>query len=157
MRSRVYARVGRLSVCLSVCLSARPIIRPQRRHAAGLLLSAVRAGNIDRQRRAPSSNGAAARRSAANTGSVMLTADLTRLNTDFWHVWCHGCPGPCPLTADDGVPWRVRRAGSARRRVSSPRRGVDLAAEWRRCGRPSPWRRPSRLPPAGPRCERPWC
>jgi len=34
-------------------------------------------------RRAPSSNGAAARRSAANAGSAMLRAKLTRLqNTD---------------------------------------------------------------------------
>jgi len=47
-----------------------------------LLLSAVRAGDIGRERRAPSSNGAAARRSAANAGSVMLTAELTRLNID---------------------------------------------------------------------------
>jgi len=50
-----------------------------------LLLSAPRAEDGDRQRRAPalSSNGAAARRSAANAGSVMLTAELTRLNTDL--------------------------------------------------------------------------
>jgi len=50
-----------------------------------LLLSALRAGDIDRQLRARaagavqqaparSSNGAAARRSAENAGSVMLTA-----------------------------------------------------------------------------------
>ena len=55
------------------------------RRVAGLLLSAVRAGDVDRQRRAPapSSSGAAARaaarRSAANAGSVMSTAELTRL------------------------------------------------------------------------------
>jgi len=36
-----------------------------------LLLSAVQAGDIDRQQRAPSSNGATARRSAANAGSVV--------------------------------------------------------------------------------------
>jgi len=53
-----------------------------------LLLSAVRAKDIDRQRRAPgSSNSAAARgRSTAlssNAGNVMLTAELTRLNTDL--------------------------------------------------------------------------
>jgi len=41
----------------SVC----PVIRPQQRREAGLLLSAVQAGDIDRQRRAPCSNGAAAR------------------------------------------------------------------------------------------------
>jgi len=48
----------------------------------GLLLSARRTGHIDRQRRAP---GAAARRLAANAGSVMLTAavKLTKLNTDW--------------------------------------------------------------------------
>ena len=44
-------RNGRVSVLPSVC----PIIRPQPRRAAGLLLSAVRAGDIDRQRRAPGS------------------------------------------------------------------------------------------------------
>ena len=44
----------------SVC----PVDRQPLRRVAGLLLSAVRAGNIDRHRRAPalSSNGAAARR-----------------------------------------------------------------------------------------------
>jgi len=36
---------------------------------AGLLLNTARAGDIDRQRRTPSSNGAAARHSAANAGS----------------------------------------------------------------------------------------
>jgi len=60
--------------------SVRPSIgsidRQQQRRAAGLLLSAVRAGDIDRQRRepAPSSNGATARRSAAYAGIVTLTA-----------------------------------------------------------------------------------
>jgi len=55
MCSRVYETV-RLSVC--------PVIRPQQWRAAGLLLSAVRVGDIDRQRRAPAtcSGGAAARR-----------------------------------------------------------------------------------------------
>jgi len=48
MRSRIYEAIERPSVCPSVC----PIIRPQQRRAAGLLLSAVRTGNIDRQRRA---------------------------------------------------------------------------------------------------------
>jgi len=71
MRIRVRVTVRCPSVRLSVC----PIIRPQQRRAAGLLLSAVHAGHIDRQRRAPSSNGAAARRSAANAGSVMLQVD----------------------------------------------------------------------------------
>jgi len=52
---------------------------------AGLLLSAVRAKDIDRQRRAAAAPQprAAARRSAANAGNVMLTAELTRLNTDL--------------------------------------------------------------------------
>ena len=51
--SRFYETVGvRPFVC--------PAIQPQQRRAAGLLLSAVRAKDIDRQRRAPGSNGAAA-------------------------------------------------------------------------------------------------
>jgi len=61
-------------------LSVRPIIRPQPQRAAGLLLSAVQAGYIDRQRRAPTSSGAAARaaarRSAANASSVTFTVDV---------------------------------------------------------------------------------
>ena len=72
MLSRVYVTVGCPSFHPSVC----PINRSQKRGAAGLLLSAVcRTGDIDWQRRAPSSNGAAARRSAANVGSTMLTAE----------------------------------------------------------------------------------
>jgi len=59
----------------------------QQRRVAGLLLSTVRAKDIDRQRRVPSSSSAAARAaarsSAANAGNVMLTAELTRLNTDL--------------------------------------------------------------------------
>ena len=43
-RSRVYVKAGRPSVCLSVC----PIIRPPHSAAAGLLLCARRAGDIDR-------------------------------------------------------------------------------------------------------------
>jgi len=53
----------------SVCL----IIGPQPRRAAGLLLSAVWAGDIDRQRRPPGAlqqHGVAARRSAANARAV---------------------------------------------------------------------------------------
>ena len=47
--------------------------------SAGLLPSVVRAGATAP---APSSNGATARRSATNAGSVTLTAELTRLITD---------------------------------------------------------------------------
>ena len=74
-------RNGRASVRPSVCLSHRSTLM---RCTAGLLLSVVWAGDIDRKRRAPApnSNGAAVRRSAANAGSVMLTAELTTLNTD---------------------------------------------------------------------------
>jgi len=78
----LYVTGVRLSVRLSVC----PVVRQSLlRRAAGLLFSASRAQCIDRQRRAPapSSSGAAARRSAANAGSVMLTAELTRLDTDL--------------------------------------------------------------------------
>jgi len=62
----------RSGVRQSVC----PTIPPQQRRAASLLLRAVWAGDIDRQRLAPSSgNGASARHSAANAGSAMLIAD----------------------------------------------------------------------------------
>jgi len=43
-----------MSVCLSVC----PIFRPLKQRAAGLLLGAPRAGNIDRQRREAQQHGA---------------------------------------------------------------------------------------------------
>ena len=46
MRSRVYVTVGRQSVRPSVRLSVCPVDRPQ---LAGLLLSAQRRGDIDRQ------------------------------------------------------------------------------------------------------------
>jgi len=62
-----------LTYLLTFCLSHVPIIQPQQRRTAGLLLSAVRAGNISRQRRAPSSNCAAARRSVAKAGSATAT------------------------------------------------------------------------------------
>jgi len=48
MRSRVYETTERSSIGLSVC----SIIRLQQRRVAGLLLRAVWAGDIDRQRRA---------------------------------------------------------------------------------------------------------
>ena len=50
--NRNYAEQGLCNGRESVRPSdVRPIIRPQRRRAAGLLLSAVRAGDIDRQQR----------------------------------------------------------------------------------------------------------
>ena len=77
----------RLSVRPSVC----SVIRLQQLHMVGLLLGSMQARDINWQRvrdcQAPSSNGAAApftaRHSAANVGSVMLTAELTRLSTDL--------------------------------------------------------------------------
>ena len=58
-------------------MSVRPSVRLiDQRRAAGLLLSAVRARDIDRQRRAPGSSGAAARRSAVNAGGVVLTTGV---------------------------------------------------------------------------------
>jgi len=65
----------RSSVRTSVCLSARPsvcpIVRPQERRAAGLLLSTSRARDIDRQQAlALSSNGTAALFTAADASSV---------------------------------------------------------------------------------------
>ena len=61
MRSRVYKTVRCPSVRLSVSQSVPSVKRTQQRRAAGLLLSAVRAKDIDRQRRAPGSSSAAAR------------------------------------------------------------------------------------------------
>jgi len=67
--------------------SVRPVNRQQHRRMAGLRLSALRAEGIEGQLRAPcrrrvvqhapalGSNGAAGRRSAANAGSVTLSAD----------------------------------------------------------------------------------
>jgi len=81
MRSRVYVTVEPPSVRLYHCSTAAAVA------TGGLLLNAQLEGNIDPQlpvlaarRRVPdvgalSSNGAAARRSAANVGSVMLTAE----------------------------------------------------------------------------------
>jgi len=47
-------------------------------HVVGLLLSTVQAGDINQQWQAPSSSSATARHSAANAGSVTLTADVGR-------------------------------------------------------------------------------
>jgi len=64
---RVCETVGSLSVCPSV----RANIRPPHATAAGLLLSAVSVGDVDRQRQA-----AGKLRSAANASSVTLTDDV---------------------------------------------------------------------------------
>jgi len=72
-----------VSVRLSVCLSVCPIYRPLQQRAAGLLQGAPQAGNIDRQRRTPISNGAtaarrtAARRWAANAASGVASSRRT--------------------------------------------------------------------------------
>jgi len=47
MLRRVYEKVERPSVGLSVCPSVCPVDRRQQRRAAGLLLNAVRAGDIN--------------------------------------------------------------------------------------------------------------
>ena len=74
-----------VSICSCVCSCVFPIIGLLQLRAAGLMLSSVQAEDIDRQRRAPVAtspqHGAAARRSAANVGGAMLTAELTRLYT----------------------------------------------------------------------------
>ena len=75
MRSRVYETVERPSVC--------PIDRQQHRLLAGLLLSAVRAAY---QLQVPSSNGTAARRSAANAGSVTFTFLQCSDVAVSWHL-----------------------------------------------------------------------
>jgi len=66
-----------LSVRLSVC----PIDQQQQQRVAGLLLSALWTGYIDRQLRA---------RSAANAGSVMSTWDRGD-STQTWLVLCCNC------------------------------------------------------------------
>ena len=92
MRSMVYENVGRTSVRLSV----RCIIRSP--HAAGRFAAERPA---DRRYRSIAgagarSNRATARRTAANADSVMLTAELTRLNTDT--LICLLIPIFSPLT-----------------------------------------------------------
>jgi len=71
-RNRVYETVERRSFCPSVC----PIDLLQQRWPAGLLLSALRAEDIDGQRRAAvprtSSNGVAARRMQQQMRAVSL-------------------------------------------------------------------------------------
>jgi len=67
---RVYVTVERPSLCPSVRPAVCSINRHQQRRPAGLVLSTLRAGDIDRQLRSLSSNGAAARRSPANADSV---------------------------------------------------------------------------------------
>jgi len=72
------------SVCPSVCLS---YLAPQPRRAAGLLLWAQRAADIDRLLRGASAAGAAAirslstaaRRSAANASKCRVYSDVGRL------------------------------------------------------------------------------
>jgi len=79
---------GRASVRPSVRLS-RHLTPAAACSAPDLLLSAVQVGHIDWQCQALSSNGVAARHSAANAGSVMLTAEgrgwtQTCYNTKYW-------------------------------------------------------------------------
>jgi len=66
-----FGRVYVTARCPSVC----PIYRLMHAAAAGLLLWARRAGEIDRSRRPPGAT-AARRRSAANASSVTLSADV---------------------------------------------------------------------------------
>jgi len=67
-----YAEHGLCSDQASVCLSVCPIICQPHAAAAGLLLSARRARDIDRLLQ----HGAATLRSAANAGSATFTADV---------------------------------------------------------------------------------
>ena len=69
-------------ICLSLCLSVCPIMRPPTHAAASLLLWARRAADNDQLlhgRPALSSSYTAARRAAANAGSATLSADVVRL------------------------------------------------------------------------------
>ena len=78
----------RSSLHLSVRPSVCPVDRQQHRLLAGLLLSAVRAAY---QLQVPSSNGTAARRSAANAGSATFT---------------------CLQCSDAAVSWRLKEQES---------------------------------------------
>ena len=70
MRCRVYVTVGLLSVRLSVC----PFGRQQQQRPAGLLLSALRTGEVDR-----SPHGALrVPGSAANASNDTFTADMLK-------------------------------------------------------------------------------
>ena len=69
---------GRASVRPSVCLSVCPNIRPLHAAAAGLLLWARQAEDIDRLPPPVSSTRAAARRTADNAGSGTSSADVGR-------------------------------------------------------------------------------
>ena len=80
MRSRSHSRG--LSVRPSVC----PIIRPQQRHAASLLLSAGPPAATDTSPQ----HGAAARSSAANPGNATLSDESTikaELTTKIREIW----------------------------------------------------------------------
>jgi len=72
MRNWVYETVGCPSVCPSLCLS----------HLSTAAVASGRFAERPAGRRYWSTE-AGAGRSAANAGSVMLTAELSRLNTDF--------------------------------------------------------------------------
>ena len=65
-------------MCLSISVD-----RSQQWRAAGLLLGAPRAGDIDQQRRAPSSNGAAARGRCSKAGQCHVYSRRRRLNTNL--------------------------------------------------------------------------
>jgi len=65
------------SISLSVC----PIIRLHQQHAARLLLSAKQAGDVSRWRQTLGTKQQWHHSSAADAGSAILTAKLTRLNT----------------------------------------------------------------------------
>jgi len=87
MRSGIYVTVERPAVCHSVC----PIDRQQQRWPAGLLLSAVRARDIDRQPPAPRTSCRRAkqqRRRSSKCGQCHVDFGSlgTRLNTDLLSI-----------------------------------------------------------------------
>jgi len=113
MQSRIYVTVRCPSVCLSVCMFACPIDRSQPRRAASLLLGTKRAGDIDRQRRAPGAR--QQRRHSTGLQQQMQTLSRLqprrrRLNTDLFSSQFGGGAGT-------GVqdPRRARRPGRANR------------------------------------------
>jgi len=77
------SQVGCPSVRRLVRLSGCPIIRQQQRRAADLLPNAVRTGDVDRQRRAPSSNRASSTGLSSKCGQCRVDSRRRRLKTDL--------------------------------------------------------------------------
>jgi len=83
-----------LSVCLPVCLSVCPVTRQQPQRAAGLLLGAVRAGDIDRQWQAPGAQQQWRRRAVLSSkcGRCLVFSRRRKLDAD---TYCRAASQSC--------------------------------------------------------------